>query len=109
MSKKRRPHDKSRFRATLATMNPDTLEPSLRDPVSGQALRYATPAEVSRAREALGEGASRADDASVPPDFDGLAISEDGRRAYPIVDGLVYLLPDNQIMMPAAESAEPPA
>ena len=107
MSKKRSPHDKSGFHATLAPMTIDKLEPSLRDPVSGQPLRRATPAEVSDIRDALVSGDATADQDATDIEFDGLAISEDGRRAYPIVDGLIYLLPGNHILLEPAKTSEP--
>ena len=107
MSKKRSPHDKSAFHATLAPMTTDKLEPSLRDPVSGHPLRRATPTEVSDIRDALVSGEATAEQDATDIEFDGIAISEDGRHAYPIVDGLIYLLPGNHILLGDSKASEP--
>ncbi|MBS0661079.1 MAG: hypothetical protein JSR82_22905 [Verrucomicrobia bacterium] len=68
----------------------DALLPILCCPVTRQALRRATPAEVARLVDR--------------PAAEGWLITEDGRRAYPVRERIPQLVPEEGVELPQSAS-----
>lgn len=83
-------------------MTVHSLEPSLRDPITGQSLRLATAEELQSLNQRF-LSAGMGDDIGAA---DGWVVTEDSQSAYPIVDGLIHLLPDNRVSLAVSNEAD---
>lgn len=79
---------------TVAFVDPETHEP----------LVQADAATLERLRDALRSGRGKRADAAAVGAFDGAYLTEDGRRAYLVVDGIPTFLLDERIeLLPPLE------
>ncbi len=67
------------------------------DPETHEPLRLATPDELAALREAIARGEARRRDGEAVPAFEGAYVTDDGSRAYPIVEGVPVFLVDERI------------
>ncbi|UCG31903.1 MAG: methyltransferase domain-containing protein [Phycisphaerales bacterium] len=85
-------------------MEPD-LTSILRCPISQQPLRRLSPEQQTRISRLTGEGRLRhRDGTGVTERYEAGFVSEDGRYFYPVVDDIVFLLPDGAIVLDEASS-----
>ena len=67
------------------------------DPETHEPLRLATEDELAALRDAIAKGEARRPDGEAIGPFEGAYITEDGTKAYPIVDGVPVFLVDERI------------
>lgn len=84
-------------------MTVDSLEPSLRDPITGQSLRLVNSEEIQSLKRRL----ASSETGGAATQADGFVMTEDGQSAYPIVDGLIHLLPDDRILIASLVDVDP--
>ena len=74
-------------------------------PLTHQALRKARSEELEALNRAIATGAiSNAGGVAVTQPLPAGLVTQDGQRLYPVVDGLVSLLPDSAISLTELES-----
>src|SRR5262245_51792466 len=89
--------DSAPDRTTLRAMAPFSASPELLerlcDPLTREPVRLASDAELAALRDAIAAGkARRRGGGDLPAGIEGAFLSDGGKRAYPIVDGLPYML-----------------
>lgn len=83
------------------TTAPELLE-RLRDPLTKAPVRVASDAELEALRVAIAEGrAVRRGGGAPDGTLDGALVTEDGRRAYPVLSGLPHMLVDDALDLDA--------
>jgi uncharacterized protein YbaR (Trm112 family) len=77
------------------------------DPLTREPVRLASEAEVAALKAAIAAGRGRRrGGGEAPGAIEGAFLSDGGKRAYPIVDGLPYMLVDEAIELDAPITGE---
>jgi len=81
----------------MLELSPDLLA-ILADPETHQPVTLATDAEIEGLKEAIRAGrARRKDGGAIPDQFDGAFLSQGGKVAYLVVDGIPNFLIDERL------------
>jgi uncharacterized protein YbaR (Trm112 family) len=78
------------------------LDAILVDPETHEPMRRASPRELERLAERIGEGRARCAGRPLPARVEGAYVSHGGLWIYPDVEGIPSLLADERIVLEAA-------